>query len=82
MEGRRMAVSRLLKWGWSAVAVCVLVAMYDVMDSSLGAQLLRGYGDITLTWTIMFAAGYLQWFWLCPWLWRKHGEQPTSLTLS
>jgi len=29
------------------------------------------YVSITVTWLVFFIAGYLQWFKILPWLWRK-----------
>ena len=52
-----------------------LVALISLLQDNLGVPLLdlisSNYAGYFLMWLLFTAAGYLQWFVLLPWLWRK-----------
>lgn len=53
-----------------AIAVA-LGLLGKVAYATTGYVFTTSYMSIAVTWLVFFAAGYLQWFVLLPWLWRK-----------
>lgn len=58
-----------------SLLVAALVALLALLQEQLGVPLLdlisSNYVGFSVMWLMFFIAGYVQWFVLLPWLWRK-----------
>ena len=43
----------------------------QIVYAATGHIFTTSYASLVVTWLVFFIAGYLQWFVLLPWLWRK-----------
>lgn len=48
-----------------------LSLLAQVAHAATGYVFQTSYASIVVTWLVFFVAGYMQWFVLLPWLWRK-----------
>jgi hypothetical protein len=69
-DGEEVLVYAMIALGFpsSLVAVSVLSAVHAMLDSSAGIQIATSRAEMLLSWSVMAAIGYLQWFTLVPWL--------------
>jgi hypothetical protein len=62
-----------------SLLVAGLFALLALLQEQLGAPLLdligSNYVGLSVMWLVFFVAGYVQWFVLLPWLWRKWKER-------
>lgn len=58
-----------------SLPVAALFALLALLQEQLGVPLLElissNYVGFSVMWLVFFIAGYVQWFVLLPWLWRK-----------
>lgn len=66
----------------TSLIVAGLFALMSMLQEHLGVPLLdaidSNYVGVCVMWLAFFAAGYLQWFVLLPWLWRKWRDRQAS----
>lgn len=53
------------------VLAAALSLLGQIAYATTGYVFTTSYASIAVTWLVFFVAGYLQWFVLLPWLWRK-----------
>lgn len=62
------------------VLAAALSLLGQIAYATTGYVFTTSYASIAVTWLVFFVAGYLQWFVLVPWLWRKwKGRQARSV---
>jgi hypothetical protein len=64
----------------ASLLIAGLFAMLALLQEQLGVPLLEligsNYVGFSVMWSAFFVAGYVQWFILLPWLWRKWKTRP------
>ena len=62
------------------VLAAALSLLGQIAYAITGYVFTTSYASIAVTWLLFFIAGYLQWFVLLPWLWRKWKAKRTGST--
>lgn len=77
-RGENRDIDIVLAWvmmtlSFPASVICAMLygALFFMLESVFAIQVGSGRGEMVATWVGLFAAGFVQWFYLVPYLWRK-----------
>ena len=67
-----------LSFPLSLVLAAALSLLGHIAYATTGYVFTTSYASIAVSWLVFFIAGYMQWFLLMPWLWRKWKARQTG----